>query len=463
MANKSLITNGAKVSQVEQMYYSPVAVVPPLTQVPLGTMYCFLSRVDPWPNDADPPIPTQDERSLKNVFKNMFVVRQITSNDISPVIERKDWESGAVYDYYNDTVEMFATDSNGYLLKNFYVKNRYDQVFKCLWNNNGGTSTVEPYFQPGVYNTNNVFQGTDNYKWKYIYTIDSGSKLKFLDTSWMPVPVGTNVPNPLPTFTSAGAGSIDVINVTDGGALYDPANSIITVTITGDGTGASATAYVPDGMNAITDIRVVSPGSGYTYANVSITSASGFGAQAFAPASPVGGHGFDPVSELGCSRVMLSVEFNGSESGIIPTDITYHQVGVVTDPTLKSLENSPYGYVPASGDIYKTYTEFLVAPGFGTYSNGEVVYQGELTSPTFFGTILSYDPASNIIRVLNMTGTPTLNQPIKGQNTKTTRTLLQYTSPDFQIFSGHISYIENRASVQRSSDGIEQFKFVLGY
>jgi hypothetical protein len=30
-------------------------------------------------------------------------------------------------------------------------------------------------------------------------------------------------------------------------------------------------------------------------------------------------------------------------------------------------------------------------------------------------------------------------------------------------FSGYISYIQNRSAVQRSSDGIEQFKFVLGY
>ena len=106
MANKSLITNGAKVNQVEQMYYSPVAVVPPLTQVPLGTLYCFLSRVDPWTNDLDPPMPLEDVRSLKSVFKNMFVARQITSNDISPVIERKDWESGAVYDYHSEVFRL---------------------------------------------------------------------------------------------------------------------------------------------------------------------------------------------------------------------------------------------------------------------------------------------------------------------------------------------------------------------
>lgn len=464
MANKTLTTNGSKVAQVEQLYYSPVAVVPPLTQIPLATLYCFLAKSDPWENDINPPDPTEDVKSLKTVFKNIFAAKHVTSNDISPVIKRINWVSGTVYDYYDDTVNMTEKDNSGNPVKRFYVKNKYDQVFKCLWNNNAdidgptNTSTVEPYFEPGTLNTNNVFQSSDGYKWKYMYTIDIGSKLKFMDNTWMPVPVGSNTPNP---NTTAGAGSIDVINVTDGGQLYDPSNSAIAVTITGDGTGASGTAVV-DG-NAIKDITVNNPGSGYSYANITISSGLGFGAHAIVPTSPVGGHGYDVISELGCSNVMIAVEFNGAESGIIPTDITYHQVGIVTNPTLKSLVDSPYGYVPASGSIYKVTTDFIVAPGFGLYNNGEVIYQGEENSPSFFGTILSFDPATNVVRVLNITGTPTLNAPIKGVDSKTTRTLLQYVEPDFQIFSGYISYIENRSGVQRSSDGIEQYRFVIGY
>jgi hypothetical protein len=459
MANQTIITNGAKISQVEQVFFSPVAVVPPFTDIPLGTLYCFLARVDPWPDENNPSMPTQDVKAIKSVFKNMFVARHITSNQISPVIKRVDWSSGTSYDAYDDTVDMFALDNNGNPMFSFYIKNSYDQVFKCLWNNNGQPSTVEPYFQPGNYSTNNIFQGADMYKWKYMYTIDAGSKLKFMDTSWIPVPVGSNTPNP---FTPAGSGSIDVINVINGGQLYDPANSVIDVTVTGDGTGATAVAVV-DG-NAIKDIVVTNPGQNYSSASVNITSASGFGAIVSAPTSPVGGHGLDPISELGCTRVMLSVEFNGSENGVIPTDISYHQVGIVTNPTLYSLANNPLGYVPAGGDIYKTYTQFVVAPGFGVYQNDEVIYQGlSQDTATFTGTILSFDPATNIINVLNMSGTPVFNSPMKGATSATTRTLLQVNPPDFAIFSGYISYIENRSPVQRSADGIEQYRFVLGY
>jgi hypothetical protein len=65
--------------------------------------------------------------------------------------------------------------------------------------------------------------------------------------------------------------------------------------------------------------------------------------------------------------------------------------------------------------------------------------------------------------LINTTGTQTLNAPIFGASSLTARTVLSVSTPDFITFSGFMTYIENRESVQRSADGIEQFKFVLGY
>jgi hypothetical protein len=455
MTTTNLLTYNAKVTSVEQVYFTPVAVVPPYYTVPLSSLYCFLSKVDPWDDDNNPPVPTQDQKYLKQVFKNMFVAKQIQSNELSPVVRRVNWTSGITYDYYRDDVDMFQTDINGNYVLNFYVKNRYDQVFKCLWNNNGSPSTLEPYFEPGSYGTNNIYQSNDGYKWKYIYTIDLGSKVKFMDTNWMPVPVGANTPNPL--VSSAGAGSIDVINVTNGGSGYDLANAVVTVTVTGDGLGATGTVNVANG--SISDIIVTNPGTNYTKANVSITSTKGSGAIAIAPTSPIGGHGFDAASELGISHIMFSIEFDGSEKGNIPTDITYHQLGIVINPT--TLNDNPS---PANGSMYKTTTDLVVAPGFGTYVNDEIVYQTDKNgNVTFTGTILSFDVASNVIRLINTTGTLTTNASIYGKVSLTTRTLLTYSVPNFQIFSGYLSYIENRSGITRSADGIEQFKLVLGY
>ena len=455
MANQNLLTYGAAISNIEQTYYVPVATLPQQNTIPLGTSYVFLSKVDPWVSDSAPPIPTQDQQYIKSVFKNTFVAKKVTPNDLSPVISRIDWTANTVYAYYQDNIDMFAKDVDGYPIYQFYVKNTYDQVFKCLWNNNGQASTQMPFFQPGTYGTDNIFQSTDGYKWKYMYTVSTGLKVKFMDSSWIPVPIGANTPNPL--LTNAGYGDIEVINVTNGGSGYDPANATISVTVTGDGTGASGTAVVSGGV--ITDVIVTNTGSNYSYANVAITSASGSNATAIAPASPVGGHALDPISELGCRNLMVSVEFNGSEGGVIPTDITYHQLGIIINPT--TTQTSP---IPASGEIYPTTTNLVIASGFGAYVSDEIIYQGSsLASATFTATVLSFDVGNNVVKLINTVGTPVTNAPVFGTTSGTTRTLLTYNVPNYTLFSGYMSFVENRSAIQRSVDGIEQFKIVLGY
>jgi len=467
MANQNILTYGFKVTQLKQDYYAPSVFVAGSNN-PLQSIYCFLSWIDPWSDDNNPPLPTEDQQYIKNAFKNMFVAKQLTSSNIIPVIRRIDWTTGTVYDYYQDNVDMFAVDSNNFLLKSFYIKNRYDQVFKCLWNNNGGQSTIEPFFQPGTYNTNNVFTGTDGYKWKYIYTIDVGNKIKFMDSVWMPVSVGVNTPNPI--SSTAGIGSIDAINVITSGSNYDPINAPISIVITGDGSGASANVVVTG--NTITDVTIGNPGSNYSYANVTfVTSGTqvGSGAVAIAPVSPIGGHGYDPMSELGCNHTMFAVEFNGTETinGVdyVPIDIDYRQVGLLINPM--AIDTFPNF---ANNAIYDLTTQFTVASGFGVYTSDEIVIQKDVnaSSPTFgqtvfTGTVLSFNTSTNVLKLINTSGTPLYNSTVTGLSSKTSRTLLNVTTPNLIKFSGYVSYIENRSGVQRSVDGIEQFKFVLGY
>jgi hypothetical protein len=372
---------------------------------------------------------------------------------------------------------MFVEDSNGFVSKKFYIKNRYDQVFKCLWNNNGAPATVEPVFQPGYFGTNNIYTGTDGYKWIFMYTLPVGTKIKFMDSNWMPIVPSATVPNSLAinnlNKTYPGIGDIEVINVTNGGSGYDTTNSAITVSIVGDGIGATGTVGAGQITNGvITDIIVTNPGVNYTYANVVISTANptiGSGATAISPSSPLGGHGYDPLSELGCNHVMITTEFNGSEGGYIPTDIDYRQVGLVIDPAAQSTlavnnPGQPVDY-PASASIYKVTTDVTIAAGGGFYVSDETVYQGtSLTSnPSFYATVLSFDSTNNVVKLINTTGTIANNTPLTGSTSGTSRTVLNVSTPDYIPFSGYLAYVENRTGVQRSPDGIEQFKFVLGY
>ena len=85
---------------------------------------------------------------------------------------------------------------------------------------------------------------------------------------WMPVNTGFNTPNPIKDYNgdvvSAGVGNIDVINVTDGGSGYDPANATISITITGDGKDAEAIPRINTHSNTLTNIIVTNKGYNYS-------------------------------------------------------------------------------------------------------------------------------------------------------------------------------------------------------
>jgi hypothetical protein len=291
-----------------------------------------------------------------------------------------------------------------------------------------------------------------------MYTVTSGNKLKFMDDAWLPVPIATTTPNPV--FTLAGKGSIDVINVTNGGTGYDPANSIITVTITGDGQFATANATVVGG--SINDIVMANTGSNYSFANVSISSTSGSGAVAFAPTSPIGGHGYNPATELGARHIMLTARFNRDENGNLPTDIDFRQIGLLVNPLARFGTNIGR----ANADIYKVTTDFVVSQGFGSFTPDETVFQsadGLFSNATFTGTVLSYDVATNTVKLINTQGNAINSSLLYGNTSGTSRVVLQQRQPDFISFSGYLTYLENREPVERNADGSEIFKLVLGY
>jgi len=471
--NKNILTNQAKVIRVETDYYNPSVK---LNGASINSTYIFLGQEDPWPlvGSVETPIqPQEDQYSLKKIFKNMFAVKLLNASNISPVIQRINWANNTNFFAYSGTVNMNAKDANGFPMYNFYVKNRYDQVFKCLANNNGGLSTSEPYFQPGSYGTNNIYQGNDLYKWKYMYTVDANLKKNFLDTDWMPIPIGANTPQPY--LTNAGYGDVEVINITNGGTGYDAVNTFIVVSVTGDGTGCVANISSSEITAGVIKDVVVKPGfagKNYTSANVTITaytssnlsfiSPLGTGATAISPISPVGGHAYDPISELGCNHVMYSVEFNGTESGVLPTTgVNYHQVGILVNPQTYGTS----GPVLANGAIYNTTTQFLLSSGQGNvYTADEIVQQKDANGNiTYYATVLNFNTSSNILQLINTSGTYTVGQTIIGATSGASRVVLSVTEPSLVPFSGYITYVENRVGVQRSNDGIEQFKFVLGY
>lgn len=451
--NGILTTYGSTV-EVELTYFFAVtsAGFAPNREI---TSYMFIGKPDAWLNDVNPPVPNQSQSYIKQTFKHMFAAKLLNSSNMSPIVPRIDWTSGSMYDEYSDQIDMFETDSNGILIKQFYVRNHYDQIFKCLFNNNGGASTVEPILQAGVIDATQTIYLADGYKWIYVATIDKGLKKNFFDNNWMPLAVGNVTPNPL---LPAELGSINAINVTNSGNNYANGTYTTTINIVGDGSGAAAYANVTN--NRIVDVVVTDSGNNYTYAETTIVPAFGFsgsGATANTIISPIGGHGTDPVSELGCNHIMISVEINDGENGNIPNDVSFRQLGLIVNPLLKN------GTLPTA-PIYNTSDLATVSFGSGNFISGETVYQGTtLATAGFTATVCSFDSTNNVVSLINTYGTPTLSSAIYGSNSGTSRVLLQYNPTNFSVGSGYMMYFENRQPVQRSPNGNEQLRLILRF
>jgi hypothetical protein len=432
--------------------YSGAAIEP-------TTNYVFIGKVDQWPDDNNPPLPTQDQRTLKQVYKNGVAAKLILTSNLSAVVPRFDWTSGTIYSQYNDYENMFTVDTNGVLTKKFYVRNNVDQVFKCLSNNKGAASTVQPILAPGNTDPGQTIYTTDGYKWIYVTTIDKGLKQKFFDNDWMPIGVGNHIPNTLTALdATARMGSINAINVVNAGNNYTNGLTTTTITISGDGKGA--TAYANVSGNIVSDIIVTNSGNNYTYATVSIAPALGFtgsNATANASISPIGGHGYDPVSELGCNHIMLSLEFDGSENGILPTDISFRQVGLMVNPLLAD------GTLPTDF-VYGMYDSATVSFGTGNFTSGETVYQGlTLDTATFTATCCSFDTGNNIVSLINTTGDYAIGSLLNGATSGASRVLLSYEPTNFDVGSGYMMYYENRVPVQRSANDNQQIRLVLRF
>jgi hypothetical protein len=119
-------------------------------------------------------------------------------------------------------------------------------------------------------------------------------------------------------------GTIESIKMVEGGAGYGAA----TISILGDGTGATATAICSGGR--VSKIIVTNPGSGYTWTDIQITGNSGSsGAVARAIMSPLGGHGSNAIDELNANSIVFYTSISRDKNQGIEIDNDYRKVGLI--------------------------------------------------------------------------------------------------------------------------------------
>lgn len=462
------ITNNGIAQEIIKYFYSPNLSINDGHQN-FENLYYFISRIEPWDNENSPPTPVLTDKFIKDIHKNIISIKKINSNDMSPVIERIDWTANTIYSQYSDSQNMLEIDASNKLLKQFYVRNSYDQVFKCLDNKtnvdnpNGSKSTIQPVVDFSYDTFSGYIETGDGYKWKFLFSIDPGSKFKFFDDKWIPIPLQTHRKN-IYTDSSVGSGEITNINVYNSGSGYTNDAGVgisTTITIDGDGTGANAVAIITG--NSVFKVLMANTGSNYTYATASISpnpSFSGNGAQLIATISPIGGHGYNLLQELGCRTLMVTATLDSSENGVLPSDIDYRQVGLLVNPTVKL--NSSYQF--ANGYIYKYTHDVFVSPGRDPFIQDETVYQGNsIQTSTYSGKVLNFDAINNILYLINTEGTITTDDLIRGSSSNALRVVYQEVVETIEPFSGNIVYVENRNKIQRTVSGLEQFRLTINY
>ena len=200
-----LVTNNFKNYSVNQFIES-------LTEPANTIFYAFAGKHTEYTGgDSNVAYPNNSTQSLSiDAYRQMVFGKQITGNDVKVMIPRYDWTAGTVYTQYSDRDgELFG--------KMFYTISRAGSnyyVFKCLFNNNGAPSTIKPDYNETAAD-DIIYETSDGYQWKYLFTITKDVFDKFATTSYIPVIEDTNV------TANAIFGAIDVITVSSNGAGYN--------------------------------------------------------------------------------------------------------------------------------------------------------------------------------------------------------------------------------------------------
>jgi hypothetical protein len=177
--------------------------------------YIFFGNHLPYANASNIPQPNDSIQDVYiDVYRNMIYGKRVTNDDVKLMIPRNNYVSNKPYNMYEATlgeanIEFF--DSNYYAVVN---ADAYYHVFKCLDNNQGANSTIQPEFSE-VDAQDEVYQTSDGYVWKYMYTADSATEAKFATTEYFPVVSNTQV------SVAAKDGLINVIKVNSAGRGYD--------------------------------------------------------------------------------------------------------------------------------------------------------------------------------------------------------------------------------------------------
>ena len=415
--------------------------------------------------DASPPTPVDDVGQVEYyAYDDFLSAKKLTSSDVTLAIPRRNWTTGTVYDYYrhdygdiNSAGSTISSDSGATSLYDatFYVMNSTFDVYKCIDNNSGAASTVEPTGNK----TTSVFTTGDSYKWKYMYSLSASEQADFMSTDFIHASTES-------TDYSTTGGAIEHVKVTAGGS--SGTNGTYTgVTIRGDGSSGECTVVVAS--NAVSSVTITTAGSGYTFASIK---ASDFGDVSGADIdfiiSPPGGHASDIPAELGAFFVMTNLDFTQADgSGDFNTANDFRRIALVRNPTDSTTGSTA---TATTLDATKSIT-FSGTPG--SFQADEKITQATTGA---VGYVVDFNATTKVLRYIQPQFTDqgvdtngdltafASTHTVTGATSSATGTPSSHdTTPEFTHDTGDILYIENRKPITRASDQTENVKLIIEF
>ena len=484
----AIVTNKFRIHNAEQFTESFTESSPNIYYMGIGRPQAFgtLTRGDSRTTnegtDASPLTPVDSVQDEFYYFDDLLAAKKVTSSDVSYVIPRRNWATGTVYDYYRHdygnritgTTTTQTSDSGASTIwdSTFYVLSSANHVYKCLDNNSGANSTVEP-----TGTSTSILSTADGYKWKYMYSLTAAQQTNFLSTDFMAVATDATV------SSAATDGAINIVKIKSAGT-GGTTGTHTSIPIRGDGSSGTVSVTIAGG--AITGVTVTNAGSGYTFGYITLADINSNGGGSLTGAEldciiePKGGHGFNAVIELGGFYVMLNTNFEAGEtsnSGDFTTANDFRRVCLMRDPES--------GGSAATATTLRNTKAVLVTSPSGNFTVDEEINQA---STGAVGKVVEWDSSNNILYYIqprfsdqgtdsngNLTAFSGTNT-ITGQSSSVTATPSSstttvdsvsftsgYASSEIDADTGDVIYIENRAPITRASDQTENVKLIVEF
>lgn len=234
--------------------------------------YYYIGKPTEWVDSASPELPETTGSYEYQTRNNIVSVKRINTRDISFVVPRRDWVINTIYDQYDpnySTNNPSTTGATSLKSSLFYVLTSTFGVYKCISNNRGAPSTIEPSGSDVI-----PVQYNDGYIWKYLYTIPLSSRNRFLTEQYMPVQVSVSE-----AFYSNG-GISEVVIDNPGQGYSNLSNVTLNVVGTFVGRPGNANALIVPVINSLgqfVDVQIRNPGNNYSNASIIISDLPGTG------------------------------------------------------------------------------------------------------------------------------------------------------------------------------------------